>query len=59
MTLESKKSEITDKIIKRAPEVAESSIRKIWTILDAASEKELPSEFLSRDAVRAIQGKQD
>lgn len=32
-------------------------IKKAWSILDAASEKRTPSEFLSKAGQNAIQGK--
>lgn len=34
----------------------EKSIIKAWSILDAASEKKPPSEYLSQRAIKAIQG---
>lgn len=36
---------------------ADSTIKKAWSILDAASEKKAPSEYLSKQAINAIQGK--
>ncbi len=35
---------------------AETAVRKAWSILDAVSEKKTPSEYLSQQAVNAIQG---
>ncbi len=37
--------------------VADSAIKKAWNILDAASEKKPPSEYLSKQAISAVQGK--
>ena len=34
----------------------ENLMRKAWTVLDAASEKERPSEFISNKGKMAIQG---
>ena len=36
--------------------LAETAIKKAWSILDAASEKKPPSEYLSQNAIKAIQG---
>lgn len=36
--------------------VVEASIKKAWSILDAASHKTPPSEYLSQKAIQAIQG---
>lgn len=33
-----------------------TGIKEIWSRLDAASEKKRPGEYLSQNAVRAIQG---
>lgn len=37
--------------------VADSVLRKVWSIMDAVYEKPAPSQYLKPDAVRAIQGK--
>lgn len=34
----------------------ETLVRKAWSIMDAASEKQMPSEYLTERAVRSIQG---
>jgi hypothetical protein len=36
----------------------ESLIKKAWSIMDAASEKKAPSQYLSDQAIRSIQGKE-
>ncbi len=36
--------------------VADATIKKVWSILDAASEKEAPSKLLRPQAIRSIQG---
>lgn len=42
--------------VDKTKRIVEAGIRKAWSILDAASEKRPPSEYLSQQAVRAIQG---
>lgn len=37
--------------------LAETGLRKVWSILDAAHEKPTPSQYLKPDAVQAIQGR--
>ena len=37
--------------------VVETGLKKIWSVLDAAGEKKLPSEALNPKAISAIQGK--
>lgn len=34
-------------------------VRKAWTLMEAASEKQPPSELLSQSAVRRIQGQDE
>jgi hypothetical protein len=36
--------------------LAESAVKKAWSILDAASEKQSPSKVLSEQAISSIQG---
>ncbi len=55
----------TDLIAKEATAVTQTAVKesfnlvkKAWSILDAASEKTPPSEFLSPKAIQSIQGKQ-
>ena len=36
----------------------ETMVRKAWSIMDAASEKRRPTEYLSGQGVRSMQGKE-
>lgn len=36
--------------------LTEAALKKVWSVLDAASEKKPPSEYLSPNAIKAIQG---
>lgn len=56
MSLESTIINSTTDVTKKAVQVVDSGIKKAWSILDAASEKKQPSEMLSQNAIRAIQG---
>jgi hypothetical protein len=40
-----------------AVKVVDAGLKKAWSILDAAGEKKAPSEYLSKNAISAIQGK--
>lgn len=42
---------------KTAVRETEKLVKKAWSIMDAASEKAQPSEYLSPRAVQSIQGK--
>ena len=46
----------TADVARKGVGVVESLVRKAWSVLDAASEKKVPSENLSKGAIRAIQG---
>jgi hypothetical protein len=35
----------------------ESLLRKAWSVMDAAAEKQTPSQYLSDVGIRAMQGK--
>ena len=39
-----------------AGQLAEAAVKKAWTIMDAAAEKRTPTEYLSSQAVKRIQG---
>jgi len=39
-----------------ATKLAETAIKKAWSMLDAAVEKKPPSDYLSPNAIQAIQG---
>jgi hypothetical protein len=56
MAIESAVVKTTLDVVDNTKKVAEASIKKAWSILDAASEKKPPSETLSQNAIRAIQG---
>lgn len=45
--------------VKIVANAAETLVKKAWSILDAAAEKEAPSEVLTDIAIKAIQGTQD
>lgn len=36
---------------------AETAVKKVWTFLEAAVEKQSPSEYLSEKGIRAMQSK--
>jgi hypothetical protein len=55
MNLESTSKVVKD-VLDKSTHVAETGIRKGWSILDATTEKKPPSEYLSQAAVRAVQG---
>lgn len=46
----------TTDAVRTGTKIVESTIKKAWSVLDAASEKKPPSEVLSQKAVRAVQG---
>jgi hypothetical protein len=47
---------VTDTATKSV-KVAENLVKKAWSVLDAATEKEKASQFLSDAGIKAIQGK--
>lgn len=51
-------ADATVKTAQTAEKGAESLIKKAWSVMDAASEKQAPSQFLGDHAVRSIQGKE-
>ena len=46
----------TTKTVQTIERGAEALVKKAWSILDAASEKKKPSEYLRPEAIRSIQG---
>lgn len=42
---------------RKAVGTVEAMLKKAWSVLEAASEKQSPSQYLSPKAVSAIQGK--
>jgi hypothetical protein len=57
MPIESTVANTTRDISKKGLQAADGGLKKVWSILDAASEKKAPSEILSPKAIQAIQGK--
>jgi hypothetical protein len=55
MTLETTKKAATD-VATQTMKAADTAIKKAWSIMDAATEKQSPSEYLSQKAVNSIQG---
>jgi hypothetical protein len=47
---------VTDAVIKTA-RASETAIRKAWSLMEAAAEKKQPSQVMSRETIRHIQGK--
>jgi hypothetical protein len=45
-------------VTKTAVKETENLIKKAWSIMDAASEKAQPSEYLSPKTIQSIQGRQ-
>jgi hypothetical protein len=43
--------------VEKGARLVETSMKKAWSILEAAAEKQSPSQYLSPKAVNAIQGK--
>jgi len=37
--------------------LVESAAKKAWSVLDAASQKKTPTEYLSQKAIQSMQGK--
>lgn len=51
-------ADATVKTAQTAEKGLESLVKKAWTIMDAAAEKETPSQYLRDQAIRSIQGKE-
>jgi hypothetical protein len=56
MTLESSVKTTAD-VVEKGTRLVETGIKKAWSILDSATEKKPPGEYLSKQAISAIQGK--
>ena len=52
-------SETAERIIQVVEKGVETLVKKAWSIMDAASEKVMPSQYLSDRAIRSIQGKEE
>lgn len=57
MGLEASVAKTTQETAKQGVRTVETIFRKVWSIMDAAAEKQAPSEYLSSKAIAAIQGK--
>ena len=44
-------------MVRETARLAEATIKKAWSIMDAAAEKTRPSQYLSEKAIKAIQGR--
>ena len=57
MPLESIVAKATKDTVDKSTRVIETSVKKAWSIMDAAVEKKAPSEQLNKRAMSAVQGK--
>lgn len=48
--------QVGQEVVQKTISTVESTLKKIWSVLDAASEKKVPSEILSQQGIKAIQG---
>jgi hypothetical protein len=48
----------TKEVVTQTGRALEQTVRKAWSIMDAASEKQAPSRYLSDRAMSSIQGKE-
>lgn len=48
----------TMQVVQMAEKGVETLIKKAWSIMDAATEKETPSQYLSERAIHSIQGEE-
>ena len=48
---------ITKDTAEKGAHMVEAGIKKAWSILEAATEKQSPSEYLSPKAIYSMQGK--
>ncbi len=44
------------KAVTETTKLTETALKKAWSIMDAATEKKSPSEYLSQTAIKAVQG---
>jgi hypothetical protein len=51
-------TDVATKTVQVAKEGLERFVKKAWSIMDAASEKKMPSQYLSDQAIRSIQGEE-
>ncbi len=57
MTVESTTAKAVSEGTRGVVRQAENLAKKLWSIMDAASEKKPPSDYLSSQAIQSIQGK--
>ena len=57
MSVESTAAKTVSEGTKGVVRAGEQLVKKLWSIMDAASEKKLPSDYLSTQAIQSIQGK--
>lgn len=57
MSLETTAIKATKDVAAKGVNVLDTTIKKVWSILEAASEKEPPSKTLYPQAIKAMQGK--
>jgi hypothetical protein len=48
----------SSEIVRSVEKVLKVFVKEVWSILEAASEKKTPSQYLSEPAIRSIQGKE-
>jgi hypothetical protein len=51
-------ADATVKTTRATEKGVEGLVRKAWSVMDAASEKKAPSQYLSGQALRSIRGKE-
>jgi phage/plasmid primase-like uncharacterized protein len=56
-TLEKAVAETAADTTKSSLKLAETAVKKAWTLMEAAVEKQSPTEYLSEKGIRAMQGK--
>ena len=56
MSIETSTAKTAKEVADRSIKTTEALIKKAWSILDAASEKKAPSEYLSKQAIQSVQG---
>lgn len=45
-------------VTKLTTKLAETAVKKAWNLAEAATEKKAPGEYLSKQALNAVQGKE-
>lgn len=57
MSVESTAAKTVSEGTKSVVRAGEQLVKKLWSIMDAASEKKAPGDYLSSRAISSIQGK--